>query len=82
MSVVPLTMVAMELDNRYREDPDTAQARDRDGWQPHVGRHHYAGPTCGEYRPVLGNRDCPKCPAKCPGCGSYYHTPKPVDPAQ
>lgn len=68
----------MELDNRYRQDEDKAQARVRDGWTPHLGRHHYA--SCGEWRPIMGNHDCPRCPVKCPGCGSHYNRPGPVTP--
>jgi hypothetical protein len=58
--------------NSEREDEDKAQARERDGWMPHVGRHHFA--PCGDWRPILGNRDCPRCPVKC-ACGTYYATP-------
>lgn len=53
----------------------------------HQGRHHWAGhpsgrnprEACGEWRPVAGVR-CPVCPDVCPGCGSYYATPFPIDP--
>lgn len=58
--------------------PDPAADRIRDGWMPHKGRHHYA--KCGTYRPVMGNYDCPNCPQVCPGCGSAYNRPGPVDP--
>lgn len=37
----------------------------------HVGNHHYA--PCGEWRPRPGNRECPYCPERCPGCGASYH---------
>lgn len=53
----------------------------------HVGRHHSAGHSsgrqpwraCGEWRPVAGVT-CPVCPTVCPGCGSHYVNPFPVDP--
>lgn len=53
----------------------------------HKGRHHYAGHSsgrqpwkaCGEWRPVAGS-SCPVCPHVCPGCGSHYANPFPVDP--
>lgn len=53
----------------------------------HKGRHHFAGHAsgrdplraCGEWRPVAGV-SCPVCPIVCPGCGSYYPNPFPVDP--
>ena len=32
----------------------------------HKGRHHFA--RCGEWSPLLGNHDCPLCPARCPMC--------------
>lgn len=53
----------------------------------HRGPHHWAGHpsarmpwrACGEWRPVAGVT-CPQCPSVCPGCGSHYVTPFPVDP--
>lgn len=67
-------------------DPQPAEeaARVRAG---HKGRHHWAGhasgrapwKACGEWRPMAGV-ECPVCPHVCPGCGSSYVTPFPVDP--
>lgn len=53
----------------------------------HKGLHHFAGhpsarqpwAACGEWRPRAGVR-CPVCPDVCPGCGSHYVNPFPVDP--
>lgn len=53
----------------------------------HTGLHHYAGHasgrspwrSCGEWRPRAGVT-CPVCPQVCPGCGSHYVNPFPVDP--
>jgi hypothetical protein len=53
----------------------------------HKGLHHWAGhasgrmpwKACGWWRPRAGV-SCPVCPTVCPGCGSHYANPFPVDP--
>lgn len=70
--------MAYDDNNPDRLDTLSTVPTDRAGFKAHVGRHHFA--RCGEWRPIMGNRLCPRCQGKCPGCGAYYVTPKDPTP--